>query len=83
MLIKLHQLFVSTHLQEPLPSNVRVQILSELRSLADVVDVMNTLDIAIGFLSPVGGNPKQLISEYLKNVLRMASEAVLKSRKVQ
>ena len=70
-------------LQEPIPGHTRTQILSELKDLRDVSDVISTLEIVIAFLSSAGGNPEVKLSEYCNDVLQLSNgKASLKSKKV-
>ncbi|KAK2555497.1 E3 ubiquitin-protein ligase rnf213-alpha [Acropora cervicornis] len=69
--------------QHPLNSTVCRQIITEIRSLTDICDVLSSLDIAIGFLSSTGGKLDMLLEEYLRKVLRMAQQNCLRSLKAQ
>ena len=80
VLIYLSMLFVSN--QYPLNSTVSRQIITEIRSLTDICDVLSSLDIAIGFLSSTGGKSDMLLEEYLREVLRMDEQNCLRSLKV-
>ena len=69
--------------KEPIQWHIRNQILSELKDLRDVSDLLSMLDTAVGFLSRAGGNPQMKISDYLKTVLLLSEgKSSLKSRKV-
>ena len=69
--------------KEPIQEHIRTQILSELKDLRDVSDLLSMLEMAIGFLSTVGGNPEMKISDYLKTVLLLSEgKSSLKSKKV-
>lgn len=65
-------LFASCFLKEPIQGHNRTQILSELKDLNDVSDLLSMLEMAIGFLSRTGGNPEMKISYYLKTVLLLS-----------
>ena len=70
-------------LKEPIQGHIRTQILSELKDLRDVSDLLSMLELAIGFLSTAGGNPEMKISDYLKTVLLLSEgKSNLKSKKV-
>ena len=45
-------------------------IREDLDSLESVSDVLLVLDVVIGFLSSVGGEPEQKVSSYLYDVLK-------------
>ena len=62
---------------------VQDQILSELKQLTDVCDVLKSLHIAIGFLSSAGGDPFMSVHEYLHSGLKMPLGNGLKSGKVK
>ena len=69
--------------QEPIESRIRTQILSELKDLGNISDLLSTLEMAIGFLSTAGGDPERKIFDYLKNVLHLSDgKSNLKSKKV-
>ena len=68
--------------QEPIESRIRTQILSELKDLGNISDLLSTLEMAIGFLSTAGGDPERKIFDYLKNVLHLSDgKSNLKSKK--
>ena len=70
-------------LKEPIQGHIRTQILSELKDVRDVSDLLSMLELAIAFLSTAGGNPEMKISEYLKTVLLLSEgKSNLKSKKV-
>ncbi|XP_031561517.1 E3 ubiquitin-protein ligase RNF213-like [Actinia tenebrosa] len=69
--------------QENISSILARTIMSELRHLNEVCDVKHSLEIAMGFLASSGGSPKQLISEYLHDVLCMPSEKGLSSHRAE
>ena len=70
-------------LKEPIQGHIRTQILSELKDLRDVSDLLSMLELAISFLSAAGGNPEMKISDYLKTVLLLSGgKSNLKSKKV-
>ena len=70
-------------LQEPIESRIRTQILSELKDLGNISDLLSTLEMAIGFLSTAGGDPERKIFDYLKNVLHLSDgKSNLKSKKI-
>ncbi|PFX15559.1 E3 ubiquitin-protein ligase RNF213 [Stylophora pistillata] len=70
--------------QEPIDSQTRTQILSDLKDVRDVSDLLSTLEMAVGFLSKAGGNPETKICDYLKHVLRLSDgKSNLKSKKAQ
>lgn len=69
--------------KEPIDGHTRTQILSELKDLGNISDLLSTLEMAIGFLSTAGGDPERKIFDYLKNVLRLSDgKSNLKSKKV-
>ena len=76
-------IFSFCFLKEPIPGHIRSQILSELKDLRDVSELLSMLEMAIGFLSTAGGNPQMKISDYLKSVLLLSEgKSSLKSKKV-
>ncbi|XP_067056125.1 E3 ubiquitin-protein ligase rnf213-alpha-like isoform X2 [Acropora muricata] len=84
--IQLDSVFAAVKLkirQYPLNSTVSRQIITEIRSLTDICDVLSSLDIAIGFLSSTGGKSDMLLEEYLREVLRMDEQNCLRSLKAQ
>ena len=62
-------------------------IREDLDSLETVCDILQVLDVVIGFLSSAGGDPDQKVSSYLYEVLKYprVSRGVgpLQSRKVR
>ena len=75
--------FTFCFLKEPIQELIRTQILSELKDLRDVSDLLSLLEMAIGFLSTAGGYPEMKISDYLKTVLFLGKgKSSLKSKKV-
>lgn len=75
--------FSFSFFKEPIQGHIRTQILSELKDLRDVSDLLSMLEMAIGFLSTAGGNPEMKISDYLKTVLLLSEgKSNLKSKKV-
>lgn len=76
-------IFSFCFLKEPIQGHIRTQILSELKDLRDVSDLLSMLEMAIGFLCRAGGNPEMKISDYLKTVLLLSEgKSSLKSKKV-
>lgn len=62
---------------------MRTQILTEMKDLRNVCDLLSTLEMAIGFLSTAGGDPEMKINDYLKTVLLLTDgKSNLKSKKV-
>ncbi|KAH3728216.1 hypothetical protein DPMN_054167 [Dreissena polymorpha] len=57
--------------QEHLNSAVKKQICEELRSLPDVCETLDNLNIAISFLKTTGGNPAMPIHRFIEETLRM------------
>lgn len=69
--------------KEPIPGHIRIQILSELKDLRNVYDLLSTLEMAIGFLSTAGGDPEMNINDYFKTVLLLTDgKSNIKSKKV-
>ena len=69
--------------KEPIDGHTRTQILSELKDLRNVSDLLSILEMAVGFLSMAGGDPETKICDYLRNVLRLGDgKSNLKSKKV-
>ena len=62
--------------------NTRTQILSELKELRNVSELLSTLEMAIGFLSTTGGDPETKVYDYLKNLLLGDGKSNLRSKKV-
>ena len=71
-------------LKEPIPGHIRAQILSELKDVRNVCELLSTLEMAIGFLSAAGGDPEMKINDYFRTVLLIADgKSNLKSKKVR
>ena len=69
--------------KEPIDGHTRTQILSELKDLRNVSDLLSILEMGVGFLSMAGGDPETKICDYLRNVLRLGDgKSNLKSKKV-
>lgn len=62
---------------------VKKHILSELRDLTDVYNVLSLLDIVIGFVVSTGGCPEMLIHSYMHDALKLPAESSLVSPKAQ
>ena len=60
-----------SHLQEPLGQPEQRRISNELRHLTDLTNSLANLDIAIGFLVSVGGEPESLLASFMTGTLRM------------
>ena len=68
-------------LQERLPVHVQTEILLELRTLEQVRETLDIVDIVMGFLSSGGGNEEKSLGEYVEKVLKMKTRNL--SQKVQ
>ena len=66
--------------QEPLTLAVKHQIGAEIRSLPDLCQSLDNLDISISFLKSVGGDPEQNLHGFMLETLKM--ENPLLSQKV-
>ena len=76
-------IFAFCFLKELIQGHIRTQIISELKDLRDVSDLLSILEMAIGFLSTAGGNREMKISDYLKTVLLLGEgKSSPKSKKV-
>ncbi|XP_022797655.1 E3 ubiquitin-protein ligase rnf213-alpha-like isoform X3 [Stylophora pistillata] len=70
--------------QESIDGHIRNQILSELKELRDVSELLSTLEMAIGFLSTAGGDSETKVCDYLKEFLLLGDrKSNLKSKKAQ
>jgi hypothetical protein len=58
-------------MQEALPARVQQEIQNDLNYLPALSDMLNSLDIAIGFLVSIGGDPAAPLIGFLKEKLRM------------
>jgi hypothetical protein len=58
-------------LQEALPVDVQQEIQNDLNHLPTLSDMLNSLDIAIGFLVSIGGEPATPLIDFLKEKLHM------------
>ncbi|KAL3881535.1 hypothetical protein ACJMK2_027967, partial [Sinanodonta woodiana] len=57
--------------QEPLNSGVKHKISEEFRSLPDLCQALDNLDIAISFLKSIGGNPGNNLDKFMVETLKM------------
>ncbi|KAK3610844.1 hypothetical protein CHS0354_015701 [Potamilus streckersoni] len=57
--------------QEPLNSEVKHKISEEFRSLPDLCQALDNLDIAISFLKSIGGNPESDLDKFMVETLKM------------
>ena len=57
--------------QVDLPLIEQERIMGELRLLPELCDCLATLDIAIGFLISIGGNPDTPLTQFLSQELRL------------
>ncbi len=65
-------------LQEALPVRVQQEIQNDLTYLPALSDMLNSLDIAIGFLISVGGEPTALLIEFLQKKLCMKTRMFIR-----
>ena len=74
---------ISSFFKESIDGHIRNQILSELKELRDVSELLSTLEMAIGFLSTAGGDSETKVCDYLKEFLLLGDrKSNLKSKKV-
>ena len=72
-----------TFFKVSIDGNTRTQILSELKELRNVSELLSTLEMEIGFLSTAGGDPERKVCDYLKNILLLGDgKSNLRSKKV-
>jgi hypothetical protein len=64
-------------LQERLSVRVQQEILTELHTLERVREILDVVDIVLGFLSSGGGSADKPLGEYVEKVLKM-----MKTRKL-
>ncbi|KAK2177038.1 hypothetical protein NP493_621g02052 [Ridgeia piscesae] len=62
--------------QEPLGQAEHRRICSEMRDLTDMTNSLANLDIAIGFLVSVGGQPDSLLMAFMKDTLEMKADSI-------
>lgn len=60
----------------PLTPAIKAQIRADLRYIVEVTDCLSNLDITIGFLVTVGGDPENKLQTFMSDTLRMG-EAIL------
>lgn len=58
-------------LQERLTVRVQQEILTEVHTLERVREILDVVDIVLGFLSSGGGSADKLLGEYVEKVLKM------------
>ena len=58
-------------LQIELDSRVQQEIVQELRSVNRIREVLDVVDIMLGFLSSVGGKADRKLGEYITRTLQM------------
>ena len=46
-------------------------ILAELRSPQKLSEVLDVIDVVLGFLASAGGNPSMSLGDYAKKILKM------------
>ncbi|KAK3585578.1 hypothetical protein CHS0354_036765 [Potamilus streckersoni] len=57
--------------QEPLSTGLKRKISEEFRSLPDLCQALDNLDIAISFLKSIGGNPENNLDTFMVETLKM------------
>lgn len=71
----------NNNMQVDISTAIKQQIKGETKHLPAISESLANLDIAIGFLASVGGNPKQKIIHYMQTDLSMNTD--LCSQKVK
>ncbi|XP_074854696.1 E3 ubiquitin-protein ligase rnf213-alpha-like [Carettochelys insculpta] len=67
---------VKEHLhQEPLSVSRMKHIMEEASSVSDISRALSTLKVAAEFLAVTGGDPERLLTDYVKNELKMDANA--------
>ena len=66
--------------QEPLSAAEQNAIIQELRHLPELCDYLATLDIALGFLVSVGGDPRTKLEDFVSEKLKMTVDEGFKGR---
>ncbi|XP_044870401.1 E3 ubiquitin-protein ligase RNF213-like [Mauremys mutica] len=61
--------------QEPLSVSLMKRIMEEANSVSDISRALSTLKVAAEFLAVTGGNPERLLTEYVRNELKMEANA--------
>ncbi|XP_067411298.1 E3 ubiquitin-protein ligase rnf213-alpha-like isoform X2 [Emydura macquarii macquarii] len=61
--------------QEPLSVSLMKRIMEEARSVSDISRALSTLKVAAEFLAVTGGKPDRLLTEYVRNELKMDTNA--------
>ncbi|XP_030418159.1 E3 ubiquitin-protein ligase RNF213-like isoform X2 [Gopherus evgoodei] len=61
--------------QEPLSVSLMKHIMEEAGSVSDISRALSTLKVAAEFLAVTGGNPERLLTEYVRNDLKMDANA--------
>ena len=55
-------------------------ILAELRSPQKLSEVLDVIDVVLGFLASAGGNPSMSLGDYVKKILKMNRRLLPKVR---
>ncbi|XP_043373130.1 E3 ubiquitin-protein ligase rnf213-alpha-like isoform X4 [Dermochelys coriacea] len=61
--------------QEPLSVSLMKRIMEEASSVNDISRALSTLKVAAEFLAVTGGDPERLLTEYVRNELKMEANA--------
>ncbi|XP_065450526.1 E3 ubiquitin-protein ligase RNF213-like [Chrysemys picta bellii] len=61
--------------QEPLSVSLMKCIMEEASSVSDISRALSTLKVAAEFLAVTGGDPERLLTEYVRNELKMEANA--------
>ncbi|XP_065259536.1 E3 ubiquitin-protein ligase rnf213-alpha-like [Emys orbicularis] len=61
--------------QEPLSVSLMKRIMEEASSVSDISRALSTLKVAAEFLAVTGGDPERLLTEYVRNELKMEANA--------
>ncbi len=59
--------------QVPLDGPIQQQIEAECSHLGELSELLADLEVAIGFLASVGGEPSMPLAQYMNKVLQMTS----------
>ncbi|XP_044870408.1 E3 ubiquitin-protein ligase RNF213-like [Mauremys mutica] len=61
--------------QEPLSVSLMKRIMEEASPVSDISRALSTLKVAAEFLAVTGGDPERLLTEYVRNELKMEANA--------
>ena len=75
--------FIVSLMQSKLNPKVQEEIVSELKTMQQLREVLDVVEIVMGFLSSGGANADKNLHDYIRNALRMGERFISKKVSLQ